>query len=60
MRERDLGRIPLSREHRFAVERAADRDAIEAADELAVDPDLDAVSMAQGVESRVGLLASRG
>ena len=46
MDQRDLGRIALAAEHALAEERRADRDAIEAADQLALAPAFDAVRMA--------------
>ena len=44
--ERDLRGVGAAGEHRFAEEHPAERDAVEAAGELAVDPGLDAVHVA--------------
>ena len=46
-RQRDLRGIGAAREHRLAEEHPAERDAVEAAGELAVDPGLDAVHPAE-------------
>src|SRR6185437_11682248 len=54
-RQGDLRRIGSSREHRFAEEHPAERDAIEAAGELAVDPRLEAVRATFLVPGAVGL-----
>ena len=45
--ERDLGGIGDAREHRLPVEHAPDRDAIEAADQFAVDPGFDRMGVAR-------------
>ena len=54
-RERDLRRVGAAREHRLAEEHPAERDAVEAAGELAVDPGLDAVHAAGVVPGGVGV-----
>ena len=46
MDQRHLGGVALAAEHALAEERRADRDAVEAADQLAVAPAFDAVGMA--------------
>ena len=48
--QRDLRRIRLVREHRFAEEHAPERDAVEAADEPPVAPALDRVRIAPPVQ----------
>ncbi len=53
MNQRNLARIALAREHRFAEERAAESHAIETADKLALKPGLDRVAAAQPVKLRV-------
>ena len=46
----DLAGVAVAREHALAEERGAERDAVEAADQLAVAPALDAVGMAAPVQ----------
>src|SRR6185369_51997 len=50
MDERDLGRVARAMEHAFAEEGAAERDAVEAADQRVAVVDLDAVAMPALVE----------
>ena len=50
MDERDLAGVGLPREHALAEEGAAERDAVEPADQLAVAPGLDAVGVAADVQ----------
>ena len=50
MHERDLGSVARAMEHALAEERAAEADAVEAADQFVVLIDLDAVAMAEVVE----------
>ena len=52
--QRDLRGVGDPVEHRLAGEEPADRDAVQAADELAVPPGLDRVRPAQLVQPRVG------
>ena len=52
--ERDFRRVGRAREHRLAKEYAADRDAVEPADELAVAPTLERMRPAEPVQSRIG------
>ena len=56
MHQCDLGGIGLAREHAFAKEGAAQRNAIESADQPVVLPGLDTVSMADGKEVSIDLL----
>lgn len=55
-RKRDLGRIAAPAEHRLAIHCAAKRHAIQAADQLTIDPGLDTVGLSFPVQSKVGLL----
>ena len=55
MDERELRGVGHAREHRLAEERAADRNAVQAADKIAVNPGLDRVRVAGVVEGAVGL-----
>ena len=47
MHERDLARIPHAREFALGEERGRETETVEAADELALEPDLDAVREAR-------------
>ena len=59
MRERDLRGIARAADHRFAEEGAAERHAVEAADERAVQPAFDAVRVAELEQSLVARLDDR-
>ena len=68
MHERDLRRVPHDMEHALPKKRAAEPDAIEAARELVILPDLDTVTMAEFVQTYIefanttvdpGIVASR-
>ena len=50
MHQRDLAGVGLAAEHALAEERAAERDAVEAADQLAIQPGLDRVGVAHDVQ----------
>ena len=52
MHQRHLRPVADAREHRLAGEQAADRHAVDAAAQLAVAPDLDAVRLAEAVQRR--------
>ena len=54
VRERDLRGVALAAEHRFAEEHAAQAHPVEAADERAVAPGLDAVGVTQAMQLEVG------
>src|SRR5690349_21048358 len=53
MHQRHLGSVAGAMEHALAKERAAQADAVEPADEVAVLPDLDAVSVPEFVKSEI-------
>ena len=55
-RQRDLGRVGAGAEHRFAEKGAAEADAIEAADQFAIVPAFDRMSLAGSVETERGAL----
>src|SRR5205085_1718864 len=54
--QRDLRRVSLTLEHRLAGEESADRDAIQAADQAAFVPGLDAVCPAKLEQAKVSHL----
>src|SRR6185312_12179889 len=53
VRQRDLGRVCDSREHRFAEEHAAEAYAVEAALELAALPGLDRMRVARAMQAAI-------
>jgi hypothetical protein len=57
--ERDLRGVAAAREHAFAEEGAAERDAVEAAGELAVLPAFDRMGVAEPVKLGEALLDRR-
>lgn len=59
MRERDLRRVARAADHRFAEKGAAQRHAVEPADEFAALPAFDAMRMAEAEEPLVARLDHR-